>query len=381
MNRLRVCHILEATLGGTRLHVVDLLRHLPQDQVENYLVYADLRADSAFLQQLSEIQQIATCIKVQMERSLSPISDLYAIIKLVKVMREHRFDVIHVHSGKAGLLGRVAALLSLTGAKVIYTPNASPFRLSRLYHIVEKVLSRLCHRIIAVSNSEREELIENGITVPEKVVTINSGIDVDRFRDALQYRESQRKKLEIGADELLIGTVARVSPQKAPLVFVEMIAKVAHIVPQAKFIWIGGGEDEQQLLEAVQHEGLSDRFILTGFISDIRPMLSMVDVFCLLSDYESFGYATVEAMAMGLAAVGTYVPGTKDVIVDGDTGFLVAKGDGQAAAVKVQLLCESPELRINFGQNGYTRACNEFAVQVMAARTMLTYREVTERVS
>lgn len=381
MKRLRVCHILEATLGGTRLHVVDLLGHLPQDQVHSYLVYSDLRADSAFFEQLNEIRQVATCIRVQMERSISPKSDLLAVTKLVKIMRKHRFDVVHVHSGKAGLLGRVAAALSLTGVKVVYTPHASPFRLSRLYHIVEKLFSHLCHKIIAVSNSEREELIENQIAAPEKVVAISNGINVDRFRGALQDRESQRMKLEVSSTELLIGTVGRVCPQKAPHVFVEMMAQVVRTVPNAKFIWIGGGEDERQLLEAVQYEGLSDRFIFTGFVSDIRPSLSAVDIFCLLSDYESFGYATVEAMAMGLPTVGTDVPGTKDVIVNGETGFLVTKGSGKEAAVKVQLLCNSPELRNTLGQSGYVRACNEFALQVMAANTMLAYRQVTGSIS
>ena len=353
--------------------MLDLLKHLPSDSIENTLIYSDLRADRVFLSELASLSREINCIPIRMQADVAPIKDSIAIRRLALLFREHRFDIIHTHSGKGGLLGRVAAKISRQRAAVVYTPNASPFRLNRLYWLAELALSHMCDKIIAVTESEREELITNRIGSSEKVVTINSGIDVGWFSDSPISRSEIRRKLTVEDHHVLIGTAGRICAQKAPLVFVRMADTLASQLPGARFVWIGDGELKQDLAAEFEKRGLTKVFRVTGFLEDIRSYLSALDVFCLLSDYESLGYVTLEAMALGLPAVGTRVAGTTDVIRDGETGFLVPRGDHEQAAFRVLELCKSPSLRSEMGSKGQDRVKTEFSVQTMATQTAGLY--------
>lgn len=158
-----VLHLLEATGGGTRLHVIDLLTGLHtkhSDEVELHFGYSLRRADSNFKSALKYLKLTnMKCFECDMTREISPISDIKKVVQVANYVKANKIDIVHAHSAKAGYIGRLAAK-SIRGTRSVYTPNASPFRLSLMYHLLEIVAGLIfTDTVIAVSESEKDELI------------------------------------------------------------------------------------------------------------------------------------------------------------------------------------------------------------------------------
>lgn len=378
-DRLKVCHVVEATNGGVRRHVVDLLSNLPTDELEIWVAHSLVRSDATWRDALIELSPRLRAIEIEMHRAINPWRDARAILELRRLFRRERFDVIHVHSGKGGLLGRTAAALAGTRARVVYTPNASPFRLSRVYGLVEKALTAVTDMIVAVTPSEFEELSDAGVAGPQSLRMVMSGIDVAAFAEDPTESAAVRSSMGIAKSRLVIGSVGRMSAQKSPLLFLHACTEVLRDHPQAMIMWVGDGELRAEFEAAAGQLGIADRLILPGWLDDVRPAFAAMDVFCLLSSYESLGYVTLEAMAMGVPAVGTAVAGTRDVIADGVTGFLVEPANSDAAAAAIHRLLQDPELRRRMGDAGRRRVEEHFSAAAMARQTTELYRELTLR--
>lgn len=372
---VKVCHVIEATNGGVRRHVVDLLSNLPRE-LDVHVAHSLVRADDVWRAALAALDGRVTAHEIEMHRNISPRRDARSIAALARLFRRERFDVIHVHSGKGGLLGRVAAALSPGRPAVVYTPNASPFRLSRVYATVERALTHLTDAVIAVTPSEHDELTSERIAPPDGVRTIVSGIDAEPFEGYDGDRELVRRSLGIEPSDLVITSVGRMSAQKEPLAFLRAAARVAAEVPAVRIVWVGDGELRGAYEEEARRLGVEGRLVMPGYVDDVRPALAASDVFCLMSGYESLGYVTLEAMAMGLPAVGTHVAGTRDVIEDGVTGYLVDTGDDAAAAARMLELARNPGLRAGLGAAGRRRVRAEFSARAMAADTARLYAEL-----
>ena len=240
---LRICHVVEATSGGVRRHVIDLLWCLVERDAELTVVYSAIRADAVWYRDLAAIGPRVRLIEIPMWPRLAPARDARSIVRLAALFRREKFDVLHVHSGKGGLLARVAAVLAGVPHRVVYTPNASPFRLNPIFATAERALSQVTDTVIAVTRSEYDELLHERV-VPEGRLRLTraSGIDVDRFRQFESARAALRRELGVGPEQVLIGLVGRLAPQKNPLLFVEAAALVSERVPDARFMWLGDGE-------------------------------------------------------------------------------------------------------------------------------------------
>lgn len=337
------------------------------------------RADDAFRDFVARPGPDVKIVELSMKSGLSPLNDVVSILRLARVLRAHRPDVIHVHSGKAGLLGRMAALAAAFRTPVLYTPNASPFRTSRVHHFVEKTLCRFTAQVIAVSDSEYDELLLNQVVSAEQLVTIWNGIDVEECQRIERSRDDVRAELGVPRDAILVGAAGRLAPQKSPETFVRMAAKVHAARPDIYFAWVGDGEMRAAFEAAVEHSGLRQRLTLAGYTRDLRPYLNAFDICCMLSDYEGMPYVALEAMAAGLPLVGTRVPGLVDAIADETTGFLVPVRDPLCAAERVLLLCDSGDLRRSQSAAARQRVTERFSVHRMAADTYAAYVRLWSR--
>ena len=380
--QISVCHVLEATSGGARRYVLDLIGHLPPERYLSTLVYSSERADAAFYDGLERLEGKVELIRIPMVASLSPAQDLRSTAELTRLFRKRHFHLIHAHSGKAGLVARVAARAAGSGAVVVYSPHGSPYRRGHAYLLAERTLGHFTDRIVAVSPSEREELLACGIGAMEMISVVTGGVDVGQYHLGTGSRDDILEKLDFAPDCLLIGTSGRLCVDKAPLSFVEMARRVAALEPRARFVWIGDGEMRPDVEEAVARYGLTDRLRITGWLPDIRDHLAALDVFCLLSASESLGFVTLEAMATGLPFVGSRVTGTRDVVEDGVTGMLVDLGDHDGVARSVVDLCGSATLRASMGHAGTERVRTSFTMQRMsvdAARAYATALQTARR--
>ena len=375
---IKVLQVLEATCYGTGLHVTDLVKRIDKNAFDVSFVYSTERADTRFRQELhclATSAQIDLC-EIPMKRTLS-ISDISAVFSIYQYLRKNGpFDIVHLHSGKAGLLGRLACMMGPRWCKaVVYTPNAGLHNVGALPALVERALSRVTDVTIAVSQSEFRDLTESGVSAITRTTVIESGVDVNHYShsDAADT-QCVRSRLALAPGVLVVGSVGRLAPQKQPLDFVKLACSVKNRIDNVHFVWVGDGELRPEFERLAKTRGLKDSVTCVGEVTDVRPYLAAMDVFCLLSKYESFGYVTVEAMLQRKPVVATSVSGTMDIVRNGINGYLVRVGDIEAMTQRICELLESLSLRVRLGQAGYTLAKDRFSVNTMVAKTEHMYR-------
>jgi glycosyltransferase involved in cell wall biosynthesis len=324
-------------------------------------------------------------IEPALVREINPAKDLLALVRLTRFIRRGRYDIVHTNSSKAGILGRWAARLA--GAPVIvhtvhgwaHHDRQHPLA-RRVYILLEQLTQRITDRLIVVSPRNTEKGLADSIATPEKYVTIRSGIELDRFRQPARPREAVRAELSIPPDAAVVGTVTRLSPQKAPLDFVAAAAQVAARRPDVHFVIVGDGPLRAEVEARIAEAGLADRIHLTGLRRDVPDLLHRFDVFALTSLWEGLPRVLPQAMAAGLAIVATAVDGNAEAVEDGVNGFLTPPGDAETLAGGLLHLLDDPALAAQMGAAGRERA-GEFGARKMVDDIAALYETLLANVS
>lgn len=235
-------------------------------------------------------------------------------------------------------------------------------------------------RVIAISEVIHRNVVAMHPVDPAKVVTIHNGIDPGRYRPDAAARARVRAELGYGDEHLVVGIVGRVTPSKGHREFVEMAALLGECFPQARFLVVGeatrGEEDEgRAIVEAMSAGPMADRITVTGFRRDVPDLLNAMDVFAFPSHNEAFGLALIEAMAAGLPTVSSDCDGVLDIVVEGETGLMVAPKDGARLAAATAKLLEDAALRERMGRAGRERVLAHFTEERMAAAIDRLYAE------
>ncbi len=334
---------------------------------------------------ISEVRArgIPLTILPELVREINPVKDLVALAKLTRFMRRGRYHIVHTHSSKAGILGRLAARLA--GVPVIvHTVHGWGFyegqhpAVYALYVALEKLADRCCDRLIVVSRLNAEKGLAVGISRPEKYVTIFSGIDVEAYAHPAVDRATMRAALGIPAGAPVVGTVGRLSPQKAPLDWMRaaaVVAQAATVGSAARFVYVGDGPLRQAVETLIAELGLGDRVILTGLRRDVPDLLAALDVFVLSSLWEGLPRTIPQAMAAGVPVVCTRVDGVEEAITDGVNGLLVPPGQPQALGEAIVALLRDPARARGLAEAGRRRA-QDFDVHKMVAEIDALYQEL-----
>jgi glycosyltransferase involved in cell wall biosynthesis len=373
---LRVAQVIEATTGGAGKHVRELLAAMPRPEFAPTLIYS-LGRDPTFADDVARLQAAGVeAHPVAMRRGVSPMSDQRAMRRIEHLLHKGEFDIVHAHSSKAGMLARVAARRA--GVPVVmYTPHAFPFLMKtgplahRLYITLERWAARRTDLIIAVSPSERQAALDAGICPPERIVTIENGVNPDR---ALPDRQALRCSLGIDSADLVVGTVGRASAQKGWDTLLAAAPAVVARLPQARFVLAGGGELLPRFAREVARRGLADHVLLLGPRADGADLVAAFDVFALPSLWEGCPYALLEAMAAECPVVASSCVGSRDLVVSEATGLLVPPEDPRAlTAALVRLLRDAP-LRRRMGEAGRERVRRQYQLSEKIALLLDTYR-------
>jgi glycosyltransferase involved in cell wall biosynthesis len=383
---MRVLHVVEATIAGVRTYVQALVTGLDSRRFQQ-AVACPLRREHAFGDE-QFIDYLAGAgvpvLPIAMQRSIAPLADFASLRRLVGLLRRDRYDIVHLHSSKAGFLGRFAAALAAAGVPpaarpvVIYSPHGLAFlgnggaATRRLYLALERLAGPLCDRIVAVSPGERELVVDRGLAPGERVACIDLGVDPEPLPPGFS-RAAQRAALGIPPGTWLAGTLARATPQKNPLLFVDAAAQVLQRRADGHFLWCGDGELRTAAERRARELGIADRCRFAGHREDAQAVLASFDLFWLTSNYESFGLATAEAMALGLPVVATDVVGTRDLVVPGVTGLLAPPGDPAALARATLDLLGDPARARAFGVAGRTRILERYSLERMLNATASLY--------
>ncbi len=321
---MKILHILEATQGGTRRHVLDLLPALVARGVACDLVYsperyAPFRRDAAWLEERG-----VRCFEIGMARGWGGRRDADALLALRAHLKKHRYNAIHCHSTKAGFIGRLAAPLAMP---VVYTPHCIAFDTSlprvqrRAARVVEKLLAPRTRRFIAVSRHEARVILRAGLCGPNRVSVIYNGVDLPAF-EALQAPSSSLISCPEGArpSSLVIGCFGRLTRQKNQAALLCALPALRRVVPGARLFLVGSGEDETALGALAEKLGISDGVTFAGEIEEARPLYAACDIVAQPSRWEGCPYSILEAMAARRAVVASAVGGVPEV-VSADAGI------------------------------------------------------------
>jgi glycosyltransferase involved in cell wall biosynthesis len=261
---------------------------------------------------------------------INPLEDYRALRELMYELRLRKFDIVHTHSSKAGALGRIAAdRVGVPG--IVHTFHGFPFHnfqawpMRTGYVQIERRLGRITDRFLGIGGAVAAEAIRLKIAPAERTRAIASAINADVPRRTAASRAAARTRLGLADDAVVVGTVGRLAPQKAPQ---DMLAAFEALGRRdVKFLWIGDGPLMPEMRRMVAVRGLADRFQLLGERRDVLDLLPALDVFALASRYEGLPCSLVEALTCGIPSVATAVNAVPEVVIPGRTGLLVPPGE------------------------------------------------------
>jgi glycosyltransferase involved in cell wall biosynthesis len=312
-------------------------------------------------------------------RKADPLRDARCLARLLSVFRSRSFAVVHTHSTKAGLLGRLAARAAGVPA-VIHTVHGFPFRLdgrlrSRVFVALERLVARAGDATICVGETLRAEVQGWRLPARQKLVTIYSGIDFAAYQRTRTPAET-RRELGLGDAGPIIGSIGHLREAKAQRHLLDAIALLRERHPRIVLLLVGEGERRFELEEQIARLGLEGAARLLGERDDIADLLDVFDVFAMSSEWEGVGRALTEAMFWGLPVAVTSVNGVRDLVIDGETGLAVPPADPRALAEAIARLLAEPALGRRLGRAARARVSRMMGAQTMIDSIDDLYREL-----
>ncbi|MEN8205339.1 MAG: glycosyltransferase [Pseudomonadota bacterium] len=355
----------EGSIAGVGRYLLNTLPAVDREQFNITLVI--LREAATLEQHLR-----GTGIQVrQLERSKF---DPLTLLDFVRIIRQEKIDVLHVHQYATSNFGRVAG--KITGVPVVLHIHGPDLHYPAYQKVADRLLANAVDCALAVSESARQECIRNRSIKPVRITTLPNGVPLEKFTPLSdEASRALKEHWSIPADSLVIGTVTRLHVEKGNRFFLEAAAQVLEQIPKACFVLAGDGPLLGQLGELANKLGIQDNVIFAGFQDDVVGLLSMFDVKVLPSLAEGHPQALLEAMAMGKAIVATTVGGMGEIISDGHDGCLVPPGDAQALAEKIIYLLQHEQEGARLGAAGYRKSRN-YSLEAHVSKLESIYRQL-----
>jgi glycosyltransferase involved in cell wall biosynthesis len=373
-----VCHIItRLELGGAQQNTLYTVSHLDPEKFRPILITGEpgLLDDEARRLAGVEFHQIPSLV-----RTIRPLSDLRALLALARLLRRIKPAIVHTHSSKAGILGRAAAWLA--GVPIVIHSihgfgftRYQPVPVRRMLMGLECLAAKGTTRFFAVSDANRQLGVAIGLFPESRCAVIRSGVDVAAIRRLEVDTTAKKRELGLEPGRPVVGMVAPMKPQKAPLDFVRVAAKVAGKKPETQFLFVGDGELRDAMESEIARLGLTKSFRLAGWRRDVPALMRCLDVFVLTSLWEGLPRVYLEALASGVPVVGTRVDGAAEVVRDGVNGYLLAPGDVNGMAERVLALLANPTLAADMGRRGESLP-TEFDIRDMVRRQEQEYERL-----
>ena len=318
----------------------------------------------------------------ELVRPLSPLRDLIAFFKLRKRFRERRPDIVHTHSGKAGILGRLAARAAGVPYIIhtIHGPSFGPFQgkaANLLFRTAEKIAGAVTTHFIGVAHAMCEQYLQAGIGRAGQHSVIRSGFELAPFLQAADD-PALRRRLGLEPGDFVIGKVARLVPLKGHEELLEAAPEILTKQPRAKFLLVGDGPLRPRFERLARERSIAERIVYTGLVPPERvpELIGIMDVLVHLSRREGLPRALPQALAAGKPVVAADADGAKEVCLDGRTGYLIPPGDRRQVVEKICRLAQNPELRTKLGRQGRDLVRKDFTTEAMVAEIIELYRRL-----
>lgn len=327
-------------------------------------------------------QGLNVMIFPELVREVSPVSDIKAVVKLFRLIKRKKFAVVHTHTSKAGLLGRLAAFLC-QAPLIVHTPHGHIFHSyfsppqEKLFLLMERIAAGWCHALIALTAAEKREHLELRVGKPEMWHVIPSGVNQKKFGEIPPDRlAGMRQALGIPAKAKLVAFIGRLAPIKGPRFFVEAMPLIVKQIPDAHFLIVGDGEERPFMEQRIRDLGVADRVAWTGQKEEVAEYFALLDVLVVPSLNEGMGRVIVEAGFFAKPVIGSNVGGIPDLIQHHETGWLVTPRREKDLARAVEQLLRDPATACRLGQALKKKVSEAFTEDSMVESIERLYREM-----
>lgn len=374
MPAVRIMHVVRPAAGGIRNHLLALVGESHGDRFHHMVACPPGSLEEA-------LAGMGICtFSVPLRGEISPREDLAVLKALISIIKRNMVDVVHAHGFKAGLVGRLAAKAAGAPA-VVLTVHGSVLQDRRagwqkgMFSLSERLLAAFTDRIITVSAALGREMPGGERIRPEKIVTIYNGISPGDYSHCSD-RKYLHRATGIPEGKKVVGTVARLAPQKGVECFIRAASIVAGKQEDTVFLVAGDGPLRPDLERLAAENNLSGRLYMVGERRDIQMIMPCLDVFVLASVTEGLPLTVLEAMAARRPVVATRVGGIPEVVSDGINGVLVSPGDVRGMAGAIIGLLEDPAGSGIMGEEGRNLVVGQFTVKKMVKSTENVYLDL-----
>ena len=379
--RIKVFHIItKLELGGAQRVTLQTLSSLDRELFSPGLITS---SQGMLLGEALQIDDLQVFLVPSMIREISPVRDLIALLKIWRILRSEKVNIVHTHCSKAGVVGRWAAYLAGVPIRIhsvhgFAFSSFMPRRQRWLFLLIEKLTSRITTHFFVDSQANAEQGKRHRLFRRDNYSRVTPGIPLVQFTEAKVDVEGERGRLGINPGEKVVGMIACFKPQKAPLDFIHLAGKVVQRLPESRFLLVGGGELRGKIERLMRQLGLEGRVILTGWRWDIPRIIALCQVMVLTSLWEGMPTVLPMAHAMKKPVVATRVDGNAEVVRDGENGFLVPPRNPEAMAEKVLYLLQHPKTACQMGERGYQEV-GKYDYPLMVSRQEELYRQLIDR--
>ncbi len=382
-NPIRVVRfVARLNVGGPAIHTILLTKFLSTSRFDSTLITGQISPTEGDMSYFAEEHGVVPQIIPELGREIQWRRDLIALWKMFRLLRKLRPTIVHTHTAKAGMLGRLAAKLAGVPC-IVHTFHGHVFhsyfspRKTRIFLEIERVLAHWTDAIITLSPAQRAEILSYRIGTPDKVQAIGLGLELQKFVACKKLRGKIRRELDIADETPLVGLIARLVPIKGLHYFLEAAASVLKHIPHAQFVIAGDGELREELEQLTRHLNILNNVHFLGFRRDLPEIYADLDLTVLSSLNEGLPVALIEAMASGTPVVSTDVGGVGDLIQPERSGILVPAKNSEALAAGIgNALALSPKKRREMGLSAQRSVYPKYHIDTLIHNIATLYENI-----
>jgi glycosyltransferase involved in cell wall biosynthesis len=387
---IKVIHIItRLDMGGSAQNTLDTCLHLNPRKYDVYLIHGlSLESGMTEKERLTVQTRVAKArrcgVKIipldTLVRKVDIVKDLKTFFLLRRIIRRENPVIVHTHTSKAGILGRLAAWIAGVPI-IIQTPHGHVFYGhfgplgSKFFLTLEKLAARMTDRLVALTEQEKLDYIKFAVAPAQKLLTIHSGVAIDSYLNTKAIGNRKKNNLRLSEDSAVIGFVGWLLPIKGPMILLKAMGRIWQNRSDVELVFVGKGELEEELKKEVLRMGACGKVKFLGWRNDIREIMPIFDVFVLPSLNEGMGRVLVEAMAAGRPIVASRTGGIPDLVKHEENGLLVPRGDEIALAAAISKLLQYPEKAGIMGQRGKA-SCKRYSVESMVEKIDALYTDL-----
>lgn len=362
INMIKIAHIqLLPLLSGVQRVSLDELQRLDPTKFDRYIICKE----PGPLTTEAEKYGIKTLFVSSLCRNINLKKDLQSFISLIKLIKKFKFDVVHTHSSKTGVLGRLAAKLSRVSL-IVHTVHGFSFPAAKtrmeylLFLTMEKVGYKCCDFLICLHEEDKNVAIKKLNANENNIQIIPNGVDVNKFKMAGENKRNQlRQQLGFKKESFLIGMTGRLWEQKNPLLLLKVFNEILKTERNIHLLYVGDGELKTKIMVFCEENDLSNHVHLMGWQNDTTPFFNVFDIFVLPSLWEGMPLAILEAQSSSLACIASDIPGNRHLITNGYDGMLFSLNDSNTLKSAITDLLQDPNKRRLLGSNAREKVLAE----------------------